>query len=163
MLKIQVKNLLLLVALCIVGLTAAAQKTYRCPTPGGGTTFTDTPCAGGQGGELSVKPASGSGAGNTPKPNPQSREAMSKRDAEIFAMLSPQCQRAHEAYAAKSRQKGGTQELSNDSNPVVIAWQNCEPETLKALRRMALKEQANAQADEPKRNESAGSSRTPKP
>jgi Domain of unknown function (DUF4124) len=145
------KHLLLAALLCAVMLPASAQKMYRCPSAGGGTTFTDTPCASGQGGEVSVKP-SGGAAGNAPKPDSQ-RAAMDKRSAEYDAMLTPECRRARQAFQAKADQKGGMEELMKEGNPISKAWEDCQFAAQDAIGKLNAKDQERVAAEERKRAE----------
>jgi hypothetical protein len=150
--KFHVKQLLLAGLLCAAILPALAQKMYRCPSPGGGTTFTDTPCANSSGSEVRVKP-SGGAAPAASKPDPQTRGAMDKRNAEYNALLTPECRRAREAFLAKSQQKGGMDELMKDGNPISKAWEVCEFEAKDALGKQGAKDRERVEADERKRAE----------
>jgi hypothetical protein len=150
MTSFHVKHLLLACLLSLAIFPAIAQKMYRCPSAGGGTTFSDTPCANNAGGEISVKPASGA-AKPQPKPDPQTRGAMDKRTAEYEAMLSPQCRRARQAFEAKTREKGGMEELMKDGNPISKAWEDCTFEAEDAVGKLNAKDQAALQTEENKR------------
>jgi hypothetical protein len=150
--KFHVKQLLLAGLLCAAIFPALAQKMYRCPSPGGGTTFTDTPCANSAGSEVSVKP-SGGAAPAASRPDPQTRGAMDKRNAEYNALLTPECRRAREAFLAKSQQKGGMDELMKDGNPISKAWEACEFEAKDALNKQSAKDRERVEADERKRAE----------
>jgi hypothetical protein len=147
-----VKQLLLASLLSLAIFPAIAQKMYRCPSAGGGTTFSDTPCANNAGGEISVKPASGA-AKPQPKPDPQTRGAMDKRAAEYEAMLSPECRRARQAFEAKTREKGGMEELMKDGNPISKAWEDCTFEAKDALGKQSAKDRERIEAEERKRAE----------
>jgi Domain of unknown function (DUF4124) len=148
--KFHVKQLLLASLLSLIIFPTIAQKMYRCPSTGGGTTFSDTPCANNAGGEISVKPASGA-AKPQPKPDPQTRGAMDKRAAEYEAMLSPECRRARQAFEAKTREKGGMEELMKDGNPISKAWEDCTFEAKDAVGKLNAKDQAALQTEESKR------------
>lgn len=150
--KFHVKQLLLAGLLCAGMLPALAQKMYRCPSPGGGTTFTDTPCANSAGTEVGVKP-SGGAAPAASKSDQQTRGAMDKRNAEYNALLTPECRRAREAFLAKSQQKGGMDELMKDGNPISKAWEACEFEAKDALSKQGAKDRERVEADERKRAE----------
>ncbi len=153
MLKFHVKHLLIAGLLSFFVLPASAQKMYRCPGAGGSTTFSDTPCSSGQGSEVTVKPATGSGAGSPPKPDPQTRGAMDKRNAEYNALLTPDCRRAREAFLAKSQQKNGMEELMKEGNPISKAWEACEFEAKDSIGKLNAQDQAKAKAEEAKRAE----------
>jgi Domain of unknown function (DUF4124) len=149
-----VKQLLLVSLLSLAIFPAIAQKMYRCPSAGGGTTFSDTPCANGTGNEVNVKPSGGSGSdAGSAKTDPNSRGAMDKRNAEIIAMLSPECRRARDAFMTKARQRGGMEELMKDSNPISMAWEACELETREVVSKILTRDAAKAKADEAKRIE----------
>jgi hypothetical protein len=150
--RFHVKQLLLAGLLWAVIVPALAQKMYRCPSPGGGTTFTDTHCANSAGSEVSVKP-SGGAAPAASKPDPQTRGAMDTRNAEYNALLTPECRRAREAFLAKSQQKGGMDELMKDGNPISKAWEACEFEAKDALSKQGAKDRERVEADERKRAE----------
>jgi Domain of unknown function (DUF4124) len=147
-----VKHLLLASLLSLAILPAVAQKMYRCPSAGGGTTFSDTPCANNAGSEISVKPASGAAAPQ-PKPDPQTRGAMDKRNTEYNALLTPECRRAREAFLAKSQQKGGMDELMKEGNPISKAWEACEFEATDALGKQSAQDRERVAAEERKRAE----------
>ena len=154
--RFHVKHLLaaiLAAALCALALPANAQKMYRCPGASGGTTFSDTPCAGGRGGEISVKPTGGAAGSPPPKPDPQTRGAMDQRNAEYNAILSPECRRARQAFQAKAEQKGGMDELMKAGNPVSKAWEDCQFEAKDAIGKLSAKDQERATEDARKRNE----------
>jgi Domain of unknown function (DUF4124) len=141
---------------CLLGLvflTASAQKMYRCPSAGGGTAFSDTPCAGGAGGEITVKPSIGAAPAAQAKPDPQTRGAMDKRNAEFNALLSPECRRARTAFQAKVQQKGGVEELMKEGNPISKAWEACEFEAKDSINKLNAKDQEIAQAEERKARE----------
>jgi Domain of unknown function (DUF4124) len=150
-----VKHLLLASFLSLAILPAVAQKMYRCPSAGGGTTFSDTPCATGSGSEVTVKPASGAApsAATSAKSNTQTRGAMDKRNAEYNALLTPECRRAREAFLAKSQQKGGMDELMKEGNPISKAWEACEFEATDSIGKLNAQDQAKAKAEEAKRAE----------
>jgi hypothetical protein len=150
--KFHVKHLLLAGLLGLAISPALAQKMYRCPNAGGSTTFSDTPCANNAGSEISVKPASGAAAPQ-PKPDPQTRGAMDKRNAEYNALLTPECRRAREAFLAKSQQKGGMEELMKEGNPLSKAWEACELEAKDALGKQSAKDRERVEAEERKRAE----------
>lgn len=153
MIPFHVKHLLAAAALCAVVLPASAQKMYRCPGAGGSTTFSDTPCASGQGGEVLVKPSGGAAGAPAPKPDPQTRGAMDKRNAEYNALLTPECRRAREAFLAKTQQKGGMEELLKEGNPISKAWEACEFEAKDAITKQSAKDRERVEADERKRGE----------
>jgi hypothetical protein len=131
-----VKHLLLAALLGSVMASASAQKMYRCPSPGGGTTFTDTPCASGPGSEMQVKPASGGSAATTASsgaPQDDNKAAKDKKlRAENLAKFSPECRRAADAYDAKAADKSGQAELAVKGNPIAAAWQKCVLDRLMA-------------------------------
>jgi hypothetical protein len=147
-----VKHLIAIGALCLATLPATAQKIYRCAGAGGSVTISDTPCASGQGGELSVKPSSGAGS-PPPKADAQTRGAMDKRMAEYEAMLSPECRRARQAFEAKAREKGGMDELMKEGNPISKAWEACQFAASEALSKLNAKDREKAEAEERKRAE----------
>ena len=156
MMKFHVKHLLIAGLLGILMLPAIAQKMYRCPGTGGSTTFSDTPCAtssgASSGSEVIVKPASGAAAPQA-KPDPQTRGAMDKRNAEYNALLTPECRRAREAFLTKSQQKGGMEELMKDGNPISKAWEACEFEAKGAMDKQSVKDRERVEAEERKRME----------
>lgn len=140
--RFHVKHLLVAALLCFAAATVMAQKMYRCPSPGGGTTFSDTPCPNAAGEEIRVKPAAGA-AGQTPaRPDPQTRGAMDRRLAEYDALLSPECRRARQAFQAKADQKGGMDELTKEGNPISKAWEACLFEAQDALGKQNAAEQS---------------------
>ncbi|TAG27288.1 MAG: DUF4124 domain-containing protein [Burkholderiales bacterium] len=145
--------LALLLTLC---LPANAQKIYRCTNASGGVTISDTPCTGGQGGEIAVKPSGGAGS-PPPKVDPQKdsqpRGAMDKRLAEYEAMLSPECRRARQAFEAKAREKGGMDELMKEGNPISKAWEACQFAATEAIGKQNAKDREKAEAEERKRRE----------
>ncbi|NJM43039.1 MAG: DUF4124 domain-containing protein [Brachymonas sp.] len=160
--KHRVRHVLLLahfMALLLgAGSASYAQKMYRCPSPGGGTTFTDTPCATGAGGEITVKPAAGATGHAAARPDPQTRGAMDKKEAEFNALLSPECRRARQALQAKADQKGGMDELMKEGNPIFKAWENCQGETKVALDKLhadARNQGANQGREMVRKNECA--------
>ncbi len=134
---------------------AQAQKIYRCTGAGGSVTISDMPCTSAQGGEVSVKPASG--ATKQPRldaPNDsQAKGATDKREAEFEAMLSPECRRARRAYLAKESEKGGTDELMKVGNPIGKAWDACMPAAGEALGKLHAKERERAKTENGKRSE----------
>jgi Domain of unknown function (DUF4124) len=150
--KFHVKHLLLAGLLGLAISPAFAQKMYRCPSAGGGTTFSDTPCANNVGSEISVKPASGTAAPQ-PKADPQTRGAIDKRNAEYNALLTPECRRAREAFLAKSQQKGGMDELMKEGNPISKVWEACEFEATDALGKQSAQDRERVAAEERKRAE----------
>ncbi len=152
MLKFHVKHLMLLSLLSAFLLPALAQKMYRCPGAGGSTTFTDTPCAAGSGLEVTVKPSGGAAPAQA-KPDPQTRGAMDKRNAEYNALLTPECRRAREAFMAKTQQKDGVQELMKEDDPISKAWSACTFGAKEALEKLNAQDRARVDADERKRNE----------
>lgn len=153
--KFHVKHLFLAGLLSLLIAPSMAQKMYRCPGAGGGTTFSDTPCANQAGGEITVKPSGGTAPSTPPqaKPDPQTRGAMNQRNAEYNAMLSPECRRAREAFLAKSQQKGGMDELMKEGNPISKAWEACEFEAKEALGKQSAQDRERVQAEERKRAE----------
>jgi hypothetical protein len=150
--RFHVKHFLIALLLAPVFTPSMAQKMYRCPSAGGGTTFSDTPCTNNAGAEIVVKPSSG-GAPAPPKPDPQTRGAMDKRNAEYNALLSPECRRAREAFLAKSQQKGGMDELMKEGNPISKAWEACEFGAKDALGKQSAKDRERIEAEERKRAE----------
>ncbi|MFM7332770.1 MAG: DUF4124 domain-containing protein [Brachymonas sp.] len=153
MASFHVKHVFLAGFLACITASAQAQKMYRCPSPGGGTTFTDTPCTTASGGEISVKPAAGA-AGRAPtQPDPQTRGAMNKRDAEYDAQLSPECRRARQAFQTKADQPGGMDELMKEGNSIFKAWENCQGQAKNALDKLQSKEQERLAAEQRQRAE----------
>jgi hypothetical protein len=152
MLTFHVKQLLIAGLLGAFMLPVSAQKMYRCPGAGGSTTFSDTPCATGSGNEVTVKPSGGAAPAQV-KPDPQTRGAMDKRNAEYNALLTPECRRAREAFLAKSQQKGGMEELMKEGNPISKAWEACEFEAKDSIGKLNAQDQAKAKAEEAKRAE----------
>jgi Domain of unknown function (DUF4124) len=140
------------VLICSASLSAHAQKIYRCTGAGGSVTISDTPCTTGQGGEIAVKPSGGAGS-TPPKPDPQTRGAMDKRLAEYEAMLTPECRRARHAFEAKSREKGGMDELMKEGNPISKAWEACQFAASEAVGKLNAKDREKAEAEERKRRE----------
>ncbi|MBS7808718.1 DUF4124 domain-containing protein [Variovorax sp. PCZ-1] len=138
--------------LCLASPAASAQKIYRCAGAGGQITISDTACAHGQGGEISVKPASGA-ASPPAKADPQTRGAMDKRLAEYEALLSPECRRARQAFEAKARERGGMDELMKEGNPISKAWETCQFAVSDALGKLSAKDREKAEADERRRRE----------
>jgi Domain of unknown function (DUF4124) len=139
----------LLYSICF---SAQAQKIYRCTGAAGNVTISDTPCTTGQGGEIAVKPAGGAGS-PAPKVDPQTRGAMDKRLAEYEAMLSPECRRARQAFEAKTREKGGMDELMKEGNPTSKAWEACQFAASEAVGKLNAKDREKAEAEERKRRE----------
>ncbi len=121
-----VKHLLIVVMLGGAMASASAQKMYRCPGASGSTTFSDTPCATGQGGEVSVKPSAGAAA----KPAESFKSEQEKLLADALVKMSPECRRAYEAFNKKTTSKEGLKELQTPGNPITTAWMACDIEQL---------------------------------
>lgn len=78
---------------------------------------------------------------------------MDKRLAEYEAMLSPECRRARQAFEAKSREKGGMDELMKEGNAITAAWEVCQFAASEAVGKLNAKDRENAEAEERKRRE----------
>jgi hypothetical protein len=134
---------------------SALAATYRCTGADGKVTFSDTACpTSHKGGAVSVRPV----APNRAKPPPltlsgTSEEAITRRNAQYETLLTPECRKARQAYAAKAGQPGGADELAEEGNLVARAWLDCEFEAKDAIHKVNAQERARIGAENQRRRE----------
>jgi hypothetical protein len=155
-------------AVLLFGWMGEAHAVYRCTSPDGRTTFSDTACPVDQkGGQVQIKPVRGVGVSPNPVPSPpisppasglgnasgSSSEAMQRRNAEYEALFTPECRRARAAFMNKANQPGGMDELMQEGNRISKAWAACEFEAKDAIAKLNAQDRERVAAENKQQRE----------